>query len=91
MGASLKRAFVNNEELGTTLTEDDFTVSFKSNDEKAKSFASCTDINTAGMVRVSFGIYSTEAEVDEFLNLMPQVMKEAKVLQESNTLVVPEY
>ncbi|MBQ9673091.1 MAG: aminotransferase class V-fold PLP-dependent enzyme [Ruminococcus sp.] len=60
-------------------------------DETAKSFASCVDINTAGMVRVSFGIYNTEAEVDEFLNIMPQVMKEAKVLQEANALVVPEY
>ena len=50
-------------------------------DEKAKSFANCTDINTAGMVRVSFGIYNIEEEVDRFLELMPSVMEAAKAAQ----------
>ena len=50
-------------------------------DEKAKSFANCTDVNTAGMVRVSFGIYNNEEEVDRFLALMPAVMEAAKAEQ----------
>ncbi|WP_316608924.1 aminotransferase class V-fold PLP-dependent enzyme [uncultured Ruminococcus sp.] len=58
-------------------------------DEKAKSFANCSDINTAGMVRVSFGIYNNEAEVDRFLELMPSVMEAAKAAQ--SPLVVVEY
>lgn len=58
-------------------------------DEKAKSFANCTDVNTAGMVRVSFGIYNNEAEVDRFLELMPSVMEAAKAAQ--NPLIVVEY
>ena len=58
-------------------------------DEKAKSFANCSDINTAGMVRVSFGLYNNEAEVDRFLELMPSVMEAAKAAQ--SPLVVVEY
>ncbi len=58
-------------------------------DEKAKTFANCTDVNTAGMVRVSFGIYNNEAEVDRFLELMPSVMEAAKA--EQNPLIVVEY
>lgn len=50
-------------------------------DEKAKTFANCSDVNTAGMVRVSFGIYNNEAEVDRFLELMPSVMEAAKAEQ----------
>ncbi len=58
-------------------------------DEKAKTFANCTDVNTAGMVRVSFGIYNNEAEVDRFLELMPSVMEAAKA--EQSPLIVVEY
>ncbi|MBQ5399143.1 MAG: aminotransferase class V-fold PLP-dependent enzyme [Ruminococcus sp.] len=47
-------------------------------DETAKSFANCTDANTAGMVRVSFGIYNTEEEIDKLLEIMPAAMKAAK-------------
>lgn len=50
-------------------------------DEKAKSFINCSDVNTAGMVRVSFGIYNNEEEVDKFLALMPSVMEAAKAEQ----------
>ena len=59
-------------------------------DETAKSFANCSDVNTAGMVRVSFGIYNTEAEVDQFLNLMPTVMAAAANDQAYST-AVPKY
>lgn len=58
-------------------------------DEKAKSFVNCTDVNTAGMVRVSFGIYNNEEEVDKFLALMPSVMEAAKA--EQSPLVEVEY
>ena len=58
-------------------------------DETAKTFANCSDINTAGMVRVSFGIYNNEEEVDKFLELMPSVMEAAKATQ--SPLVVVEY
>ena len=39
-------------------------------EEEAASFEGCTDGKTAGMIRVSFGIYNTEEEVDEFLQLL---------------------
>lgn len=39
------------------------------------TFKNCTDIKTAGMVRISFGIYNTEEEVDQFLAMMPEIMK----------------
>ena len=58
-------------------------------DETAQSFASCSDINTAGMVRVSFGIYNNEEEVNRFLELMPSVMEAAKATQ--SPLVKVEY
>lgn len=44
-------------------------------DDEINSFANCTDVKTAGMVRISFGIYNTEEEVDSFLALMPEIMK----------------
>lgn len=49
----------------------------KLTDSEIESFKSCTDMNTAGMVRISFGIYNTEEEVDQFLSVMPSVMKES--------------
>ena len=58
-------------------------------DETAKSFINCSDVNTAGMVRVSFGIYNNEEEVDKFLALMPSVMEAAKA--EQTPLTVVEY
>ncbi len=45
--------------------------------EEIDDFANCTDVKTAGMVRISFGIYNTEDEVDQFLSLMPDIMKES--------------
>jgi selenocysteine lyase/cysteine desulfurase len=59
-------------------------------DEKARSFENCSDVNTAGMVRVSFGIYNNEDEVQQFLDLMPTVMTEAMEVQKNST-AVPEY
>ncbi len=59
-------------------------------DETAKGFENCTDAKTAGMVRLSFGIYNNEDEVESFLALMPKVMAEAKYRTE-NSDSVPEY
>ena len=59
-------------------------------DKTAKGFESCTDENTAGMVRISFAIYSTEADIDYFFEKMPAVMDQARKLTETNP-VEPEY
>lgn len=48
-------------------------------DAEIQTFANCTDIKTAGMVRISFGIYNTEEEVNQFLSMMPDIMKESTV------------
>ncbi|MBO6108860.1 MAG: aminotransferase class V-fold PLP-dependent enzyme [Eubacterium sp.] len=59
-------------------------------DTELKSFEGCADAKTPGMVRVSFGIYNTEEEVDKFLSVMPKAMEAAKKKSE-NLDVVPEY
>lgn len=46
-------------------------------EQEINSFNGCADIKTAGMVRISFGIYNTEEEVDKFLEMMPEIMKES--------------
>ena len=59
-------------------------------DATAKGFENCSDENTAGMVRISFASYTTEAEIDYFFEQMPAVMNQArKMTQESD--VNPEY
>ena len=50
----------------------------KIDEETVKGFENCSDVNTAGMVRVSFGIYNNEADVDYFLDIMPKAMQDAK-------------
>ena len=47
-------------------------------DEEVRSFAECSDMNTPGMIRVSFGIYNTEEEVDYLLEVLPEAIKKAK-------------
>ena len=47
-------------------------------DEQVHEYEHCADIKTPGMVRISFGIYNTEEEVDQFLALMPEIMEKAK-------------
>lgn len=47
----------------------------KLSDEEINSFIDCTDIKTAGMIRISFGIYNTEEEVDRFLEMLPGIME----------------
>ena len=43
-------------------------------DEELSGFINCVDGKTPGMIRVSFGIYNTEEEVDEFLRLLADVL-----------------
>ena len=60
-------------------------------DEKAHGFAECVDVNTAGMIRVSFGIYNTEKEVDEFLKVLPDALEQAKKDMEGYSRAEPAY
>ena len=53
-------------------------------DEEVRNFAECSDINTPGMIRVSFGIYNTEEEVDYLLKVLPDAIKRAKKENEEN-------
>ena len=47
-------------------------------EEEVRGFTECTDVNTAGMIRLSFGIYNTEEEVDKFLEVLPDAIEMAK-------------
>lgn len=59
-------------------------------DSELKSFEGCADAKTPGMIRVSFGIYNTEEEVDRLLELLPKAIEDAKAKQE-NMDTIPEY
>ena len=41
-------------------------------EEQQAGFLECDDSGTPGMIRVSFGIYNTEEEVDEFLKILEE-------------------
>ena len=43
-------------------------------DEEVHNYAECSDVNTPGMIRVSFGIYNTEEEVDYLLKVLPDAV-----------------
>ena len=61
-------------------------------DEQVHNFAECSDVNTPGMIRVSFGIYNTEEEVDYLLKVLPDAVKRAKKTNEKNwNMANPEY
>ncbi len=61
-------------------------------EEQVRNFAECSDINTPGMIRVSFGIYNTEEEVDYLLKVLPKAVKEAKDTNKKNMgMANPEY
>ncbi len=57
-------------------------------DESLKRFEECGDMNTPGMIRISFGIYNTEEEVDEFLAIMPKAMEAAKDLRNYGNVII---
>ena len=60
-------------------------------DEQAKTYENCIDMNTPGMIRVSFGIYNTEEEVDQFLKILESVLDSARVDTQKNELAIPAY
>ncbi|MBP5261889.1 MAG: aminotransferase class V-fold PLP-dependent enzyme [Clostridiales bacterium] len=45
-------------------------------DAQTADFIGCASAKTPGMIRVSFGIYNTEAEVDEFLEILNECLEE---------------
>ena len=60
--------------------------------DTVRGFVECVDVNTAGMIRVSFGIYNTEEEVDELLEILPKAIEEAKVIVDTQySRADPEY
>ncbi len=46
-------------------------------DDELEEFEDCADMNTPGMIRVSFGIYNTDEEVDEFLRVLAKALRAA--------------
>ena len=47
-------------------------------DEELAKYEDCGASGTPGMIRVSFGIYNTEEEVDQFLTVLAQAIPAAK-------------
>ncbi len=47
-------------------------------DDQVGSFENCEAAYSPGMIRISFGIYNTEEEVDKFLEILPKAIEEAK-------------
>lgn len=59
-------------------------------EETQEGFLECGDSGTAGMIRVSFGIYNTEEEVDQFLKTLEKLLPEAREVMEVSPYN-PEY
>lgn len=57
-------------------------------EEMQEGFLECEDSGTPGMIRVSFGIYNTEEEVDEFLTILAEAID---ICREEITAFNPEY
>ncbi|MBR3397436.1 MAG: aminotransferase class V-fold PLP-dependent enzyme [Lachnospiraceae bacterium] len=67
-------------------------------DEAVEAYGSCEDVSTPGMIRVSFGIYNTEEEVDKLLEILPKALEATKAETEKRNndphaikMVNPEY
>ena len=60
-------------------------------DEEVRSFSDCDDVNTAGMIRLSLGIYNTEEEVDRFLALLPDAIDAGLEAQQWYTWANPDF
>ena len=62
-------------------------------DDEVKAYEGCEGAFAPGMIRISFGIYNTEEEVDEFLEILPKAIEAAKNVDTSNMLkpVNPEF
>ena len=46
--------------------------------ESLADYVDCADGGTPGMIRISFGIYNTEEEVDRFLEILPEMIRITK-------------
>ncbi|MBR0417258.1 MAG: aminotransferase class V-fold PLP-dependent enzyme [Firmicutes bacterium] len=60
-------------------------------DEQASTYENCIDMNTPGMIRVSFGIYNTEEEVDQFLEILNGVVDTMRGTDNFNLGAEPEF
>jgi selenocysteine lyase/cysteine desulfurase len=60
-------------------------------DEEAQTFVNCIDMKTPGMIRVSFGIYNTEEEVDKFLEVLSSLVDESRETTKLSSEAKPEY
>ena len=49
------------------------------------------DRNTPGMIRVSFGIYNNEAEVDKVLEILGSILEESRQATLLDAEAIPEY
>ena len=58
-------------------------------DSDVLDYKKCADAKTPGMIRVSFGIYNTEEEVDELLRVLPIAIRMVKDEQQSNPAETP--
>lgn len=61
----------------------------KISDDGLEEYVDCVDGKTPGMIRISFGIYNTEEEVDKFLEKLPEyirITKEAEAAKEKEGL-----
>ena len=59
--------------------------------EQARIYEGCDSAKTPGMIRISFGIYNTEKEVDEFLKVLPDALEQAKKDMEGYSRAEPAY
>ena len=58
-------------------------------DDEVVNYKRCAKARTPGMIRVSFGIYNTEEEVDEFLRILPGAIERARAEQALNPDAAP--
>ena len=59
-------------------------------DDEVIQYKKCADAGTPGMIRASFGIYNTEEEVDEFLQILPKAIEKVKEDQILSPVYAPE-
>ena len=59
-------------------------------DDEVKDYKKCADAKTPGMIRVSFGIYNTEEEVDELLGLLPAAIEAVNRENGDNSIEAPD-
>ena len=60
-------------------------------DEEAADYENCMEMSTPGMIRVSFGIYNTEEEVDQFLAILDSVVSTMRGDEDANLGMDPAF